>query len=78
MDIAIRLKKGEESVVYVPVTDVTGAVFMCGAARPSSDAVHILVAFRGVLCKVDPCPKHPPYVGVPLIKPFMDDGVDEW
>lgn len=61
----------------VPVTDVTGAVFMCGAACPSADAVHILVAFRGVLCKVDPCSKHPSDVSVPLIKPFMNDGVDE-
>lgn len=51
---------------------------MCGAACPSADAVHILVAFRGVLCKVDPCSKHPPDVSVPLIKPFMNDGVDEW
>ncbi len=48
---------------------------MCGAACPSADAVHILVAFRGVLCKVDPCSKHPPDVSVPLIKPFRNDGV---
>lgn len=29
----------------VPVADVTGAVFVCGAAGASADAVHILIAF---------------------------------
>lgn len=60
-----------------PVTQVAGPVFVRRAACASADAVHILIAFGGVLSKVDPCPKHPSYVGVALIKAFMDDGVDE-
>lgn len=65
-------------MLNIPVTDITGPVFMCRAARPSADSVDVLVAFRGILCKVDPSPEHSPYISVPLIKAFVDDGVDEW
>ena len=50
---------------------------MFGAAGASSDAPDILVALGGVLCKVDPCPKHPTDVGVALVKPMVDDVMDE-
>lgn len=65
-------------MLNIPVTDITRAVFMCRAARPTSDPIDVLVAFGGILCKVDPSPEHSPYVSVPLVKAFVDDGVDEW
>ena len=60
-----------------PLADVAGPVFMQGAARPSSDAVHVLVALGRVLGKVDPCAEHAPDVGVALVKALVDYGVDE-
>lgn len=59
------------------MAQVAGSVFVRRAARATTDAVDILIAFGGVLSKVDPCPKHPSYVSVALIKAFVDDGVDE-
>lgn len=59
------------------MTDVAGAVFVGGASGAPSYPVHILVALGGVLGKVDARPEHTPDIGVPLIKAFVDDGVDE-
>ena len=59
------------------MAQVTGAVFVSGAASASPDAIHILVTLGGVLGKVDACSKHPSDVGMALIKSFMDDGIDE-
>jgi hypothetical protein len=50
---------------------------MQGAARSSSDTVHILVALGRVLCEVDPGAEHAPDVGVALVKALVDDGVDK-
>lgn len=44
------------------------------AACPSSNPVNVLVALR----QEDPGAEHPADVGVALVKPLMDDGVDEW
>ena len=62
----------------LPVAQVAGAVFVRWAACASTDSVDVLIALWGVLCEVDPCSKHSSYVGMALIKPFVDDGVDEW
>jgi len=59
------------------VADIAGAVLVCGAARASSDAVHVLVALGRVLGEVDPGAKHASDVGVPLVEALVDDGVDE-
>lgn len=50
---------------------------MCGAARASTDTVHVLVAFGRVLSKVDAGTKHAADVGVALVEAFVNDGVDE-
>lgn len=47
------------------------------AAGASADAVHVLIALRGVFREVDPGSKHPSDVGVALVEAFVDDGVDE-
>lgn len=60
-----------------PVAQVAGTVLVCRAARASADAIHILITLGGVLSKVDPCPEHPPDVGVALVEAFVDDSVDE-
>lgn len=59
------------------MAQVTGPVFVRWAACATTDAVHILIAFGGILSKVDPGSKHPSYVSVALIKAFVDNGVDE-
>lgn len=59
------------------MTHVAGAVFVSGTPRSSTDPVDVLVAFRGVLCEVDPRPKHAADVGVSFVKTLMDDRVDE-
>lgn len=50
---------------------------MGGTSCSSTDPIHILVAFGGVLGKVDPGTKHATDVGVALIKALVNDGVDE-
>lgn len=64
--------------VKLPVAKVTGPIFVCRAACAATNAVDILIAFGGVLGKVDPGTEHPSYVSVALIEAFVDDGVDEW
>ena len=59
------------------MTDVAGAVFVGGASRASTNPVHVLVAFRGVLSKIDPGAKHAADVGMSLVEALVDDGVDE-
>lgn len=61
----------------LPVAQVAGSVFVCWAASASTNAVDVLIAFWGVLCKIDTCSKHPSYVGVTLIKAFVNDGIDK-
>lgn len=61
----------------LPVAQVAGPVFVRRAARPSTDAVHVLIALWWVLCEVDSSSEHPSYVGVALVEAFVDDGVDE-
>lgn len=50
---------------------------MGGASRASTNPVHVLVAFRGVLSKIDPSAKHAADVGMSLVEALVDDGVDE-
>lgn len=50
---------------------------MGGTSCASTDPVHVLVAFGGVLGKIDPGAEHAPDVGVPLVEALVDDGVDE-
>lgn len=59
------------------MAQVAGPVFVRGATRASADAVDILIALWGVLCKIDPGSKHSSYVSVALIEAFVNDGVDE-
>ena len=70
----------KEQLLYstVPVAGVAGAISVFRAASASSNAPHVLVALGRVLRKVDPRPKHPPNVGVALVKPVVDDVMDEW
>lgn len=56
---------------------VAGAVFVGRTSCASTNPVHVLVAFGGVLSKIDPGAKHAADVGVSLVKALMDDGVDE-
>lgn len=50
---------------------------MGGTSCTSTNPVHVLVAFGGVLRKIDPGAKHATDVGMPLVKALVDDGVDE-
>ena len=50
---------------------------MQGAARPSTNTVHVLVALGRVLGEVDPGAEHASYVGMALVEALVDDGVDE-
>ena len=50
---------------------------MGGTSCASTNPVHVLVAFGGVLCKIDPGAEHAADVGVALVKALMNDGVDE-
>lgn len=59
------------------MTHVAGAVFVSRTPRPSTDPVHILVAFGRVLCEIDSCPEHAANVGMSLVKALMDDCIDE-
>lgn len=56
---------------------VAGAVFVGGTSRASTNPIHVLIAFGGVLSKINAGTKHAANVGVALIKALMDDGVDE-
>lgn len=56
---------------------VARAVFVGGASCASTNPVHVLVAFGGVLGKIDPGAKHAADVGMSLVKALVDDGVDE-
>ncbi len=56
---------------------VTGAVFVRGTSCASTNPVHVLVAFGGVLGKIDPGAEHAADVGMSLVKALMDDGIDE-
>lgn len=50
---------------------------MGGTACASTNPIHVLVAFRRVLSKIDASAKHASNVGVTLVKALVDDGVDE-
>ncbi len=50
---------------------------MGGTSCASANPIHVLVAFGGVLSKIDPGAKHAANVGVSLVKALMDDCVDE-
>lgn len=56
---------------------VAGAVFVGGTSRAPANPVHVLVAFRGVLSKIDAGTKHSTNVGVAFVKALVDDGVDK-
>lgn len=60
-----------------PVTYITWPIFVRGAACSSSNPINILVAFRGVFSKINPSTKHSSYVCMSLIKPFMNNGINE-
>lgn len=60
-----------------PVTYITRPIFVCGAACSSSNPINILVTFRGVFSKINPSTKHSSYVCMSLIKPFMNNGINE-
>ena len=59
------------------MTHVAGAVFMSGTSRSSSNPIHVLVAFGGVLRKVDARAEHAADVGVALVEALVDDCIDE-
>lgn len=59
----------------LPMAQIAGAVFVCRAAGSSTDAVNVLVAFGGVLRKVDPSAKHSTDVSMSFVKAFVDDGI---
>lgn len=61
----------------LPMTQVTGSVFVGGAASPSPDSINILVTFRGILCKIYTGSKHATDIRMTLIEAFMDDGVNK-
>ena len=61
-----------------PLAGVAGLIPVLTAASAPSNPPHILVALGGVLGKVYPCTKHATDVGVALVKPIVDDVVDEW
>lgn len=63
---------------HLSVAHVAGAVFVGGTSSASTNPVHVLVAFRRVLSKVDASTEHATNVGVALVETFVDDGVDEW
>lgn len=50
---------------------------MGGTSCASTNPIHVLVAFGGVLCKIDPGAKHAADVGVAFVEALMNDGVDE-
>lgn len=50
---------------------------MGGTSCTSTNPIHVLVAFRGVLGKIDPGAKHAADVGMSLVKALVDDGIDE-
>lgn len=60
-----------------PVAHVAGAVFVGGTSRASTYPINVLVAFWGVLCKIDPGAKHAANIGMSLVKALMNDGIDE-
>lgn len=60
-----------------PVTYITRAIFVRGTACSSANSIHILVAFGGVFSKINPGTKHSSYVCMSLIKPFMNNGINE-
>lgn len=61
----------------LPVTAIAAPVLMLGAASAPSYAIHILVRLAGVLSKVNPCSKHPSYVGMALVKTLLCYGLNE-
>lgn len=65
------------SAGFLPVADVTGPVFVCGTASSSPYSVHILVAFWGVLSKVNSSSKHSSNVCMPFIKSFVNDSINK-
>lgn len=64
--------------VCLPMAHVTGSVFVGGAASPTPDSIHILVTFRGILCKIYTGSKHATDICMTLIEAFMDDGINKW
>lgn len=69
--------KKQTRTSFLPVAHIAGAVFVRRTSRSSTNPINILVAFGGVLCKIDPRTKHAANVSVTLVKALMDDCVDE-
>lgn len=64
--------------VRLPMAQVTGSVFVSGAASATPDSIHILVTFRGILCKIYTGSEHAADISMTLIEAFMNDGVNKW
>lgn len=69
--------KGHSTEEHLSVADVTGPVFVCWTACSSPYSVHILVAFWGVLSKVNSSSKHSSNVCMPFIKSFVNDSINK-
>lgn len=44
----------------------------------SANAVYVLIALRTMFSKVDAGTEHAADVRMPLVEPFLHDGIDEW
>lgn len=55
------------------MADVTGPIFVNGATCATTNTIDILVAFGRIFSKINSCSKHSSYVGMPLIKAFMNN-----
>lgn len=61
----------------LPRTAVARFVLVRRTTDSATDAVHVLVALRAVLRKVDARPEHAANVGVPLVEALLHDRIDE-
>lgn len=62
----------------LPVANVTRSIFVIWTPSATSNSIHILIAFGRIFSKINPSSKHATYVGVSLIKTFVNDGIHKW
>lgn len=57
----------------LPVANIARSIFVNWTPSSTSNSIHILIAFGRIFSKINPSSKHAAYIGMSLIKAFVND-----
>lgn len=57
----------------LPVANIARSIFVNWTSSSTTNSIHILIAFGRIFSKINPSSKHAAYIGMSLIKAFVND-----